>query len=300
MTAEMQPTDSAQALTLPRGSHEVKMQRMKVTPDLAAEWLGYNTHNRNIRPGIKTAYANAMRDGEWRMDVDPICFAGVLGGRGKNAPVLLNGQHRLSAIIEADATIELLVLEGLSIKDQTEMDTGVKRQLSDQLRLQGFQYSADLAAVLRLVYAYEHGILKAKHWATNATLLRFLEQHPELPESVVAGAKLNNAVGGRRSVMGAAHYIISQLEDPAVEEDLDEFWDKVAEGDNLPANSPILLYRKTLQSQTTAKSSRRRMDQTTQLALLFKTWNAWRTGDTMHTLAWRGGGKNPEIFPQPE
>lgn len=299
----MQHADSAHTTssTFPQGVEPLKQPYlMKVTPEIATEWLGYNTHNRNIRPGIRTAYANAMRAGEWKTDVDPICFAGVLGGRGKNQPILLNGQHRLSAIVDADVTLELLVLEGLAVSDQTEMDTGIKRQLGDQLRLQGHTYAADMAAVLRLVYAYEHGILKAKHWATNATLLNYLQQHPDLPESVALGAKLNNAIGGRRSVLGAGHYIISQLDDPATEEDLDEFWNKLAEGNDLPSRSPLLLYRNLLQQQTTARTSRRRMDQATQLALLFKCWNAWRYGVELQTLSWRGGGKHPETFPTPE
>src|ERR1044072_4687210 len=98
------------------------------------------------------AYAKAMMAGDWHTDVDPIAFAGVLGGRGKNAPVLLNGQHRLHALIVADTTLELLVVEGLSVSDQADMDAGIKRQLGDQLRLMGQAYSIDLAAILRLVY----------------------------------------------------------------------------------------------------------------------------------------------------
>lgn len=277
----------------------LKISQQKVGPDLATEWLGYNTHNRPLRPNLMAAYSAAMTAGDWGTDIDPICFAGQLGGKGRNAPVLLNGQHRLGGIASSGITIEFLVIEGLKLSDQVEMDGGAKRKLADQLRLMGHAYAADLGAVLRLLWAYDHD-LKAKAYATNATLLRYLNEHPEVPESVALGARLNNAIGGRRSVLGAGHYIISRIPDPAVEEDLDEFYTKLADGNDLPSDSPLLLYRNSLASQNPTRSSRRRMDQTTQLALLFKTWNAWRSGDAMANLSWRGGGKNPERFPIPE
>lgn len=274
---------------------------MKVSPELATEWLGYNTHNRSLRPSTVAVYAEAMEAGDWKNDIDPIAFAGSLTGRGKYAPVLLNGQHRLQGMVISGTTLELLVVEGLNIDDQAEMDAGVKRKLADQLRLNDQPYANELAAVLRLVWAYEKDNLRERMGnATHVTLLRFLADHPELPESVPPAARLRGQIGGRVSVFGAGHYIISCLDDPSVDDDLEEFFEKLADGNDLPANSPLLLYRNLMLSQSTARSSRRRMSQVTQLALFFKTWNAWRDGIALQSLSWRGGGKHPETFPTPE
>ena len=280
----------------------LKINRMKVDPELATEWLGYNTHNRHSRSSIVAAYADAMRQGDWRNDVDPISFKGTLNGKGRAAPVLLNGQHRLHALIAADTTLEFLVVEGLGIDDQIEMDSGVKRQLGDQLRLQGVQNPTEVAAILRLVYGYEHNNLRRRQAISYSTLIRYLASHPELPESVLPARKLYQQIGGRISVFGACHYIISRVDDPSIEEDLDEFLDQLGSGENLAPGSPVLALRNQILALSQPAGPRRRgmnAGQVPLMAIFFKAWNAWRDGSTVQTLSFRGGGKNPEAFPIP-
>lgn len=279
----------------------MKISRITVDPELATKWLGYNTHNRNHRTSVINAYAQSMKNGDWRTDIDPIAFAGTLGGRGKNHPVLLNGQHRLHAMIIADMTLELLVIEGLELDDQIEMDAGAKRQLSDQLRLHEVPNALDTAAALRLVYAYENDMLRSRQTIGNTALLRYLDHHPELPESIPPARKVYKAIGGRISVYAACHYIISQVDDASVEEDVDEFYEKLETGENLAQGSPILLLRNQMLQLSMPTGGKRRMTsgQVQLMALTFKAWNAWRDGVELATLGWRGGGKNPEPFPVP-
>lgn len=275
---------------------------MTVDPDLATKWLGYNTHNRNTRNSVINSYTDAMKNGDWLNDIDPIAFAGTLKGRGKNAPVLLNGQHRLHALVAADVTLDFLVIEGLSLSDQVEMDAGVKRQLADQLRLQGVVAPTEVAAMLRLVYGYEQDIMRRRQGISYSMLLRYLAAHPDLPNAVAPARKLYGAIGGRISVFGSVYYIISQLDDPGVQEDLDEFFETLASGENLSVGSPILALRNQILALSTATGPRRRgpnAGQVPLMAIMFKAWNAWRDGTTMQSLSWRGGGKNPEAFPIP-
>lgn len=279
----------------------MKIEQMDVGPELATLWLGYNTHNRNYRPMVVSAYTDAMRSGMWLNDIDPIAFAGTLNGKGKNAPVLLNGQHRLLAIQNAEITVPLLVVEGLQLTDQVEMDAGVKRQLADQLRLyKNMPYPIEVAAVLRLVYAYEYDLMRSRSVIGYGTLLQYLDKHPELPQSVKPARRLWTAVGGRVSVWGACHYIISQIDEPQIDEDVEEFYTLLETGENLSAGSPVLALRSQLMQAAAARSRRSHpMSQTVLMALVFKTWNAWRDGTTLQTITWRGGGKNPEAFPIP-
>jgi hypothetical protein len=274
---------------------------MKVDPDTAEQWLGYNTHNRNVRPATVSAYAEAMAAGDWRVDIDPIAFAGVIGGKGKNHPVLLNGQHRLQAIVASGSTLEFLVVEGLPVESQNDMDTGVKRQLGDQLRLLGIQYPVDVAAALRLIYAYEHGLMRTRmSQLTHATLLRYLADHPDVPDSLKPAKRVYSLIGGRTSVYACAHWTFSNLPTPGVLDDVEDFFDKLHTGEGLPPGDPIGAYRRQVISLQNQAGSRRRMDQVHQLALIFKAWNAYRTGTLINLLSFRGGGKNAEAFPVPE
>ena len=65
------------------------VQLVEITPELAHEWLGFNTHNRNIRQRIVTAYAADMTGGDWQWNGESIKFA--------EDGTLLDGQHRLAA-----------------------------------------------------------------------------------------------------------------------------------------------------------------------------------------------------------
>ncbi len=279
----------------------LKINRMAVDPETATKWLGYNTHNRNHRGQVIAAYADAMKNGDWLNDIDPIAFAGTLNGRGKNAPVMLNGQHRLHALVAADVTLEFLVIEGLNIEDQVEMDAGVKRQLGDQLRLQGIQSPMEVASILRLVYAYEQDLLRARSTISYSTLLRYLASHPDLPDVVAPARKLYQQIGGRMSVFGACYYIISAIDDPSVQEDCQEFFEILGSGENLGPGHPILALRNQILALSGPGPKRRGQNagQVPLMAIFFKAWNAWRDGTTVGNLAWRGGGKNPESFPIP-
>lgn len=280
----------------------MKFEQRKVDPETAREWLVFNTRNRNYRPSMVQAYAEAMRAGDWNTDLDPIVFHGAQGGRGKNTPVLLNGQHRLHALIDADVTIEFMVVWGAPLSSQADMDAGVRRQLGDQLKLMGQQYSTELAAVLRLVYGYQNDTLRGSmHGVAYSTLLRFLNDHPDLPDSVLPAKRVYEAIGGRVSVYGAGHYILTCIDDKNIEDDVEEFYNKLQYGEGLGPGDAILAYRnQAISLQNSAKVSRRRAGQANQLALLFKAWNAWRDGVPVGSLSWRGGGKHAEPFPTPE
>jgi len=72
-----------------------------VTPKKAAEWLEANTANRPISTSVVRGFAEAMRRGEWVVTHQGIAFD-VNG-------VLIDGQHRLAAIVEADVAVDLTV-----------------------------------------------------------------------------------------------------------------------------------------------------------------------------------------------
>ena len=75
---------------------------IEVTPEMATEWLKGNTKNRPINEEKVAEYAEKMRLGEWRERHSvPI----ILQSDGR----LINGQHRLYAIIRAGVAVRLRV-----------------------------------------------------------------------------------------------------------------------------------------------------------------------------------------------
>ena len=80
-----------------------------ITPEMAREWLKKNMHNN--RPVLKATvhnYARQMRCGTWNLTHQGIAF-------DQNGE-LVDGQHRLSAIIEANVPVKMNVTYGLNAR----------------------------------------------------------------------------------------------------------------------------------------------------------------------------------------
>ena len=95
-----------------------------ITPAKAKQWLAqHNTGNRRMRKWWAEALAAAMRRGEWIMTHQGIAFA--KSGR------LIDGQHRLEAIVKAQMAQLMLVCYDVPDEAFAVLDIGVKRSSAD-------------------------------------------------------------------------------------------------------------------------------------------------------------------------
>jgi hypothetical protein len=100
---------------------------VEVTPDMATEWLESAARNRNLNARRVDMYTAAMKRGDWMLTSQGIAFDET----GK----LIDGQHRLSAIVKADIPITMLVVNATSSRSQLVTDMGLKRTPHDQIGL---------------------------------------------------------------------------------------------------------------------------------------------------------------------
>jgi hypothetical protein len=121
-----------------------KVEIKIITPEFAERLLERNTSNRNLRRDHVNTLARDMSEGAWRLNNDAICIA--------NDGTLLNGQHRLNAIIKAGKPIKMLVAEGFSPETYKVLDGGAKRSVADQLNI-----TNELAATLKLAFNFSTG-----------------------------------------------------------------------------------------------------------------------------------------------
>jgi hypothetical protein len=113
-----------QKISKPQMSHSI----MGITPEMAKEMLDEsNFSNRNIRNGVVNRYAKMMLDGDWKLSPEPIVFA--TNGR------LLNGQHRLSAVVRSGVSCQFSVMTGVEESVFEVLDRGATRNASDALGL---------------------------------------------------------------------------------------------------------------------------------------------------------------------
>jgi hypothetical protein len=264
----------------------ISTEVVKITPEIAEEWLGHNSHNRAIRNQTVEQLAGAITRGEWKLNGDAIRFA--------RDGTLLDGQHRLWAIVEAGRPVESLVITGLPLDTQDTMDQGAKRTLGDVLRLRGEHDWTSLAATLAVFWRRSNGqVRNLSARPTVAQAIALFEKHPDLREAAKAGMRLNRHFRAPASVASCAWYEFTLIDPDAA----DIFWEKLITGAGLEEGNPILALRRYLEKSTVGAA---RGSPLLTHALFIKAWNAWREGRHIATLIWRPAGANAEQFPEPQ
>lgn len=250
---------------------------VQVTPDMALDWLTRNVCNRRVSPKHVKNLAAMMTANQWRPVGDPIRFD--IEGR------LLDGQHRLEAVVESETVQTFTVVLGLDPEDQVYMDGGRKRSPGDQLAVAlGMPDPNHAAAIVRTYLAWEAGQLIGQNRLFS--IPEIVDWATEREDLVVAAVRKARRITGQRiptstSVSGAA-YIAAWLINPA---QADEFWDRLADGAGLDGGNPILHLRGKIQR---AKGSR--WTRVEEFAYYVRAWNLWRKGESIQRLqGWRDG-----------
>ena len=99
-----------------------------ITPEKAQLLLARNAdHNRKLRPSKVTRYAEDMKTGQWKATPEPIIF----DWNG----TLINGQHRLNAIVESGTSHMMFIVRDVDPEIYDKIDRGAQRSPSDALGL---------------------------------------------------------------------------------------------------------------------------------------------------------------------
>ncbi|MEI5672988.1 MULTISPECIES: hypothetical protein [unclassified Nocardioides] len=260
---------------------------IEVSPDLAASWLQKNPNNRNLRRPVVDSYARDMEAGNWALNGETIKLD--VDGR------LLDGQHRLSAVIQADATVPMIVVRGMSPDVMPTVDAGAKRSYSDALKLAGEENTSTLAAVCRRAVMWERG-MRTNTGAIKPTpteMSDFIDRHPEIRTSAELAARLASRESLPASVYGLCHFLMAKLD----AEQATWFLTRVSDGENLGANDPIKHLRDRI---TRLRVRGGRINETVGLALTIRAWNAHRSGQSRAKLQLPAGGLTNENFPLPK
>lgn len=266
------------------------IERVEVTVQRAHEWLGYNTHNRKLRHRVVLSYAADIKAGNWRWNGESLKFA--------EDGTLLDGQHRLAAIIEAGVSVPMLIVRGLPAQTQETVDGGAKRKFSDILQLRGEPNYASLASAVRRVTLWEMGArasVGGNLQPTTAQLLRTLERYPELRDASKLGDHTARGCGLPPSTCSFCWWLFLQVPD-VDPKDIDYFFARLHDGQNLSKGEPIYELRRTVEDGRNMRGER---SITYLTAIVIKAWNFYRDGKTISLLRWRRGGATPEAFPEP-
>ena len=255
-----------------------------ITPSKARKLLRANSHNRNLRRARVEFFAEAITRKEWTLNGESIkiCEDGTL----------LDGQHRLEAVVTAGVSMRSVVVRGLPMEAQDTVDTGRKRRLADLLKIEGHTDPHGLAAALNMLYRYRSGqrLDPSRSGApTPQQALALIQAVPELRKSVRAARKLTNEIGGPLGVFGALHFIFSEI-DPRATED---FFARLEDGLEMKKGDPVWHLRRSIVH--TRRDRHYTQTPYYMAAIIIKAFNYRRAGKTVDLLSFKSSEPFPAI-----
>jgi hypothetical protein len=119
-------------------------------PDDAKRILAESQYQRRHSPGTVSKYARDMKTGKWEFNGAPIRY----NGEGEGHAELLDGQHRLRALIEANMVMPFVVLVGIGKSSLRTMDDGKFRTLGNKFYIDGEKAPDVLASMIQFLALY--------------------------------------------------------------------------------------------------------------------------------------------------
>ena len=260
-----------------------------ITPDKAERYLSHNDSNRNVKEDHVNFLASEMKLGKWKFTAEPI----KIGEDGR----LLDGQHRLLAIVKSNKSFEFLVVKNLDNEIFDVLDTGFNRSAADVVGIAGFGNPNQKSATAKFIISFEKGLFenaaesksKKKARISNADIVNFVDKHHDrLVDSLKYGYNKFNKLMPPAQLAGM-HFILKKID----EKNANEFCESVADGANLPKTSPIYLFRERL---IIGDRNKLRINGKEKLALFIKAWNIFRSKKSKIRLLYAPA---KEGFPKP-
>lgn len=241
-----------------------------VTPEIAERWLTKNTRNRKLRDGDVRSYTRDMAAGNWLFTGEAVKFA--------TDGALLDGQHRLTAIIKSGATVPMLVIRNVPTEAQSVMDTGRKRTAADDLTIAGEINTTLLAATARLALGVAADLPDpGRHEATHSEIKQFIAEHPELRGACDFARQVARRSDCPPAVVAYTYWRLSEIDAFAAA----RFWMAASDKVGLTAGDPVIALTNRFAE---ARRNRERLSKRIYLSLIYRAWNARRAGRTMRFI----------------
>lgn len=252
-----------------------------IGPSDADVFLNFNTeHNRPVDENHVVFLSNEMLFGRFIVNGDAI----RIDREGR----LIDGQHRLRAIIKSGVTMRMLVVENLEPEAFETIDQGGKaRSVRDVLAINKERSVKGLATALSAIWRYEKYDFPAmSKKVSTRELLMVLEEYPELRDiaarsCTVTGATFLRGVPGTLLLFYGRNH----------PELLEQFWMGLQKGIDVHPNTGCYWLRERL---IRMKTSAAVLKTPVLVALTIKAWNADVQQKEVRQLLWR----SDEPFPR--
>ena len=155
----------------------MKIEEIEITPEVALGFLQLNSRNRARNDKHIMFLADQMATGKWVSNGEPYQFS--------SNNELLNGQHRLFAIIKSNTTQHGVIETEIDGDVFGTYDTGKKRTAGDVFHVNGVESSVALASMVRAYMALNMGILGSSNIGsanTKTSIVDIYNKYSEKPD----------------------------------------------------------------------------------------------------------------------
>lgn len=257
----------------------------EITPEMAAELLELNQNNRPLSELHVKRIAAQIKAGKWQFNGDTIKIA--------SSNDILDGQHRLWAVIEAKKPIKTVIVRNVDKEAFTTIDTIRKtRTAGDTLATLGQEvYRTVAGSAYQWFLRWQRGIVPVYrapgNRIENSDIEEAFRDHPRMIEAVIKAKRVHRI--GNPAVIGAMYYVIHNR-DPDIADRMLEILEEPEKGG---LSNPFFKLRAYFLSDKD-----RRKDPIMTIALIIKAANAAHSGKKLEILVWRNQGKRAEAFPE--
>lgn len=262
---------------------------LQVTPAMAKKWLEGNTMNRRLDKNRVRDFSNLMAAGKFYLNGDTIRFA--------DDGTLLDGQHRLAAVVFAGITVTMEIREGLSKYVMPTIDVGTKRSSADILKMLGRSETAKLAGAINWAHFFMNadGLSQPQtlHRASTMSALEqeeFINDNPSILDCVRSGGRWYDKFRPLVPTMLMGFYFAAKSIDP---DGAYEFCSGLATGANMDEHDPRMSLRRRLLMR---QGANKREPMSTIAVLHIYAWNAYRQGRTMKRVIYTPGDATPRMM----
>lgn len=261
-------------------------ERIIMTPEIAMSMLEFNKLNRPMSDQHMKRIAAQIVDGKWRFNGDTIKVSRDGG--------ILDGQHRLWAIIEAKTGVETMIVRGIERDAFATIDTVRKpRSGGDTLALLGASRHRNIIATAITWYIrYLRGVLEAykapSNKVENSDIEAAFVANPNMAKAVDKAMRIRRLANP--SIVGFIYYIASSRNPEAAERMLAVLENPAG----VAVTDPFFVLRTHFASGYDAK----RKDPVVSIALTIKALNAACRGQQVKHLKWQSQGDAAEKFPK--
>lgn len=249
----------------------MRIEQVMMSPEQAAKLLKSNDRNRSPSEALIANLAAQMKSGGWKLNGETI----IVDRNGQ----LMDGQHRLSAVVVAGVPVPMLVVWDAEPSAFTTIDTGRSRKNSDFMSALGHKQATRLAAAAATIWKM-YWEIPAQTKCPAEYAIQVVERYPSIDGWMAryVGSKTLRSIIPAGTIVPALVYLSDIANKPELAARIVDGLDR---GMNLTDGDPILALRNRMINY---RSSGGRTDIFSLWPAVVKTVNALEAGEQITKL----------------